>query len=696
MTANLDMQPEFLFVQIAKGKGTPPCFGDWENLYGAKIDSIVENQNATPSEVIFWFPEERWNADTDILKGDKIRIITEDKYIFEGFVTRISRQFSGGNEQGGKYERLAYSCLDYRWLLAVSRICYGQIGRSQDDFSDEDLLSPMADYYTFFSGRRCVFNAEGKPNKSPDELEVTSGMSPFSVPIFGYDGNNDDWWLAGDMIKYILAPLNKDIPDEFYNYMSIDINNIEGLDHPDWQSYIGAVSIEGLNASTALQLICKHIGWAYRLDISSGVPKFVFFKPGSSANTQHELFAPAPSVTKETASDSQIKQAIEDNRKLVWSAQFDEDIANAVNKPMYYGSRQRVEFTAELVPGWLDSDLSPDVNNLFFTEAELAEESNPNQYTFYRYYHAAGSNYRPDVGRIWVLNESGYYTGGDYDRGYPFDWGLVFPQELAYKESGYRRYGPFARALLPCLTMNKFTRDSVGIKVEFSFDNGISWHILPVTINSLSDRCGIIIADPNLAEIKPKGDLKIETLGSDSELENEELNYWTSLCADKLDGNSFKLGEWSTLVRVTASVELDQRIGGQIDPLNSGSPFSQSDVFDYSGDFFQNERDKSSSFTTGDLPVDQRDDSKKFKAYLEKLRDTLQDGSVSGQFTFPRLWLNDFKIGDSISKIDGRNFNLKTRIGDSTMAPEIVQIIHLIQKQQTKLITRDLRFSEKR
>jgi hypothetical protein len=243
--------------------------------------------------------------------------------------------------------------------------------------------------------------------------------------------------------------------------------------------------------------------------------------------------------------------------------------------------------------------------------------------------------------------------------------------------------------------MNKFTRDSVGIKVEFSFNNGISWHILPVTINSLSDRCGIIIADPNLAEIKPKGELTITRMPQ-SAIEDEELNYWTSLCADKLDGNSFKLGEWSTLVRVTASVELDQRIGGQIDPLNSGSPFSQSDVFDYSGDFFQNERDESSSFTTGDLPVDQRDDSKKFKAYLEKLRDTLQDGSVSGQFTFPRLWLNDFTIGDSISKIDGRNFTMKTRIGDSTMAPEIVQIIHLPQKQQTRLITRDLRYSEKR
>ena len=691
MTANLDIEPEVLYVQISFALGSPPNFSGWVDMFDAKIESIVENMNATPSEATFWFPDARWNDDAGILTGDKVRILSavSGAVVFEGFVTKELRQFSGGNEQGGKYERLAYSCLDYRWLLSVSTKIYGQFSRSKDDYSDAAMTNPLDNAQTGYSGRRCVFNAEGHPNKSFDDLQ----RDGVGYPIFGFNIETDDYWYAGDMLKYILSPLCILVNV----YMPIDINNIEGLDHEDWNQYIGTISVEGLSVAAAMQAICKHIGWAYRIDLSDGVPKLVLFKPGSG--TQHQLFAPAPSELKESASDSQIKQAVAADKKLLWSAQFDMDIENVNNWLIYLGSKQRVEFTAELVPGWLDSDLVPDESNsfanLFFTEAELAEMTTPNAHTFYRYYHSSGSLFKGDVGRIWVLNETGKYTGGDYDRGYPFDWGTVFPAKMGFDQSGNALYGPFARQLLPCLTANKYTRDSVGIKVEFSFDSGQTWHILPVGINSLSDRCGIIIVDPNLAEIKPKGELTITTPFGDSELEDEELNYWTSLCADKLDGNSFKLGEWNTRVRVTASVELDQRIYGTIQPLNSGSPFYQIDVFDCSGEFFHDARDDSSTFKTSDLPVYERDDSKKFKAYLEKLRDTLQDRSVSGQFTFGQLWF-DFKIGDSIAKIDGRNFNLKTRIGSNTMAPEIVQIIHLPQKQQTKLITRDLRYSEKK
>jgi len=200
-----------------------------------------------------------------------------------------------------------------------------------------------------------------------------------------------------------------------------------------------------------------------------------------------------------------------------------------------------------------------------------------------------------------------------------------------------------------------------------------------------------LITEPNLAEIKPKGELTI----SSGTLAGVDLNYWSSLCADKIEGRDWKAGEWNTRIRITASVELDQRLDGNAARLYSKSPFNQSAVYDFSGEYFHNERDLSSSFTTGDLPVDERDDSRTFKAYLEKIRQTQQDSSISGQFVLDKLWF-DFNLGDSITGIDGRGYVLKTQIGDETMAPEIVQIIYLVQKQQTKLITRDLRFSEKR
>jgi len=58
--------------------------------------------------------------------------------------------------------------------------------------------------------------------------------------------------------------------------------------------------------------------------------------------------------------------------------------------------------------------------------------------------------------------------------------------------------------------------------------------------------------------------------------------------------------------------------------------------------------------------------------------------------------LNDrsFKDGDCIEKIAGRDYNLTFNLGAGNTRPEIIQIIYLPDKQMTKLITRDLRFTE--
>ena len=76
MTRNLDIEPEVLYVQISFALGQPPNFSGWVDMFDAKIESIVENINAAPSEATFWFPDARWNDDFDILKGDKVKILS--------------------------------------------------------------------------------------------------------------------------------------------------------------------------------------------------------------------------------------------------------------------------------------------------------------------------------------------------------------------------------------------------------------------------------------------------------------------------------------------------------------------------------------------------------------------------------------------------------------------------------------------
>jgi predicted enzyme related to lactoylglutathione lyase len=735
---SIDRFAQSLFIQYKKGVGSPPQYGtEWQELYDAKIESITDNINATPSELVFWMPTKRWHDETVLGFGDKVRVtylpepqpdpdtgITPSgsipKVLFIGFITKIPRQFSGGNQSGGKYERLAFVALDSRWLLNVLSPCYGQIGRSQDDYTNfgkytgEDTQTPIVGSFADFSGRRCVFNPKSgkstKPNCDKEDIVFEDGTS---MPCFtNPDNTKAAPWTAYKMVRYILGR----ITNMAFDYFLIpDPAALPGMptaeqlkdNKSDWNRVLNNISIEGLNTATALQFICKQIGWSFRIDYDTDEPQIVFFKAGSAGDGPRfvppageeesrpvtllqTLFAPAP-LDSEVGDDAKnIKKAVEAGKIPLWAAQFEPDITNVINAPIYFGSPHRVEFTAELVPAWLDSDLIPDIENLFFEESELSGLENLNQYSFFKYYHARGSQFKRDVGRIWALNESGRYSATPYDRGLPFDLVAVIPPIMSIGEDGRRLFGPFDRELLPCLTKEKLTDNSVGIVVEFSFDGGTTWQKVPAAIISLDGQYGIYITEMNLAEIKPLTDEYI--VGG--VLNGTDLNYWTSICNDKLTERVFKEAQWKTRVRITASIQLDQRLGGNLAPTNSGSPFPQTDIWDKSGDYHNFSRDVTSIFSASNLPAEVRDDYNEFTKNIKQLRDTMQDTSVSGQFTLERLWLGDIRLGDCVTKIEGREFVMRTDVGEQISYPEIVQIIYLPQKQKMKLITRDLKFSE--
>jgi len=432
---------------------------------------------------------------------------------------------------------------------------------------------------------------------------------------------------------------------------------------------------------------------------------------------------------------------------MLWSMTLAEDIAAVVNNPWGAGAPHRFELTAELAPGWIDDDLDPDTSDdythLFYTEAQIQEMTDPDAEVFYNLYHPRGSGFLRDVGRKWVLNETGRYSvapqwaagknyrAGDmvyrlgstyrctvshastgntappdnrfwvsashYDRGTPFDFSSYVPKQYSLNSNGKRAFAPFPRQLLPCLTVARDSEHSAGILVEFSFDGGTTWQVIPASISSLKDECGIYIAEPNLAEMVDENNGTI----SSGLLSGGELNYWTRLCADKLDELSFKDEEWKTRVRVTASVQLDQRLARQADLTTaSGSPFRQTRVYDFSQQYHLAERTSSSRYAAGSLASMDADDTDWFDKHLNAIRQANQDMSISGQFTLERLWLGDgsgspdFKMGDCIEQITGREYNLSTTFGGAVVYPEIIKIIYMPDRQQMKLITRDLRFAE--
>lgn len=698
----LSRQAQFLVVEIARGFGEPPYHGEWQPLYNAKVESIIENMNATPSEATFYLPGTRWDADVDIHFGDKIKItyyaldsegLSKENILFVGFVTRRLQQFSGGTAQGGKYERLGFHCLDIRWLLSTLPI-YGQIGIGAGD--EDDAGFPIEGKFTHFTGRRCVFNPDGLPNRFSSGITYEAKNQPCFLnpdPLDEYS----IFWNWEDMARYILGPVVLQTAAE---YIDLDAEEIfEAIpmtpDRADWIKIPKNISIEGLNPISALQLICKRIGWAFSLSYTKDskqteYAQIVLFKPGKS-ETKHKLYSPPahePGGDMNPAAD-----AVAAGKIIVAAAQFEEDISNVVNTPYMLAAPKRVEFTAELVPAWLDSDLVPDTSddnaNLFITESDLQTIENPSQYSFFRNYHLESSAVKRDVGRIWSLNETGKYSlNTTYNRGEPFDLSTILPADYAYDENGKKAYGYYDHALLPCLSM--ILQNSINPLVEFSFDAGVTWHRIACAIVPMEKECGIQILEHNLSEIKPKN---IETITS-GDLEGIELNYFTSLAKDKLAGGEFNT--WQTRVRVTASIQLEQRLHTQLLPSGSGSPFYQADVIDVSNNFFKQARHTSSQFSAANMPANERDDYEEFSEYIDKLRKTLQDTAISGRIVLDRLWLGTFNIGDSIEGIEGRDYSFKTSLGSQELYPEIVQIVYLVQKQKMQIITRDLRFSENR
>ena len=151
----------------------------------------------------------------------------------------------------------------------------------------------------------------------------------------------------------------------------------------------------------------------------------------------------------------------------------------------------------------------------------------------------------------------------------------------------------------------------------------------------------------------------------------------------------FKNGECRTRVRVTASVQMDQRLRKQEPPsAASGSPFNHSRLYDFSERYGLVKRASTSKFTGGILGAAEQDDSEWFGSHLADVRPACEDASISGKFTLERLWLGDgsgmpdFMPGDGIEYITGREFSLAATLNGEPVYPEIVKVIYLPDRQQ--------------
>jgi len=706
----LSRTAQMLIVEARRCVGSPPAYEpDWQPVWSARVERMVIAAGAKSSTAVITFPDIRWDANCGLQWSDMVRIRSNEfppparAVIFCGFITSVKRAFAGGDEKSGAFERNSLLVADHRWLLAASSVLYGQLARSPDDyyFFGQPTQSPRWGRYTHLTGRRLIFNESGRPNRDADSLAVldAAGGVMCRMGVFA-DPAVAEHWTARQMLVYVLSP----IFNAAYDYFPLaDPSALLGLEHPDFDKVLNHILVGGLNVMEAVETICRPLGWSFREEYyADGGISLVFYKCGeASAYSRseaeriivHRLYAPAAGET--------IDAAVAGGEKMLWSAEFDEDIRQVVNAPVALGAPDRFEFTAQLVPAWSDADFAPDTSednaNLFFTDAELQEITDKNSKDYYKYYHIAGSSLLREVCRKWSLNETGRYSASPYGRGLPFDFTTVIPYRYILSSSGRRLFGPFTRYLLDCLTQDINSANTVGVKVEFSLDGGASWQVMCGAVPVLSKEAGIYIAEPNLALMVDESEATIEG----GALDGVQLNYFTSLADDKVNGRSFVAGEWRTRVRVTASVQLDMRLVRRSAPgWSSGSPFWQARIYDFSERYGICDRTASSVFENTGIPAYQYNTGGLMASHLDAIRRANEDMSISGVFTLDRLWLGDgagypaFAVGDCIEQVAGRAYGLTAAFGTEILHPEIIQIVYLPNQQRQQLITRDLRFAD--
>lgn len=709
----------------ATGSGDTLRWGSWQTCWQACVDHVALNAGARPNEAMIYFPELRWHDTPPLKTGDMVRVRTDQvaasqrSTLFMGFVTRRSRSFHGSSGSdpagGGSHERNFVLARDHRWLLAQSSHLYGQIGRGEDDYDgyDTDSPTPKAGAFTRFEGRRCVFNPASTKNRDAVLLtRIVAGQS-VAIPIFRDIGKDDDagraWWTARQMIEYILSPLN----NQAYGVLPItQPANLVGLSHSDWNKILYGVAVEGLNLVEAVAFVASQLGWSFREDYFYGSPQVTFYKVGSASGyyargaspvISHELYAP-----KVGEVISAVVRA--SGPKLLAHLDIDEDVDGLVNEPWGLGAPHEFEITAPLVPAWKDADLPAghiDTARPFWTEEQCISNSAAVASDFHRYYHARGAAFRHNVARKFALNEAGDYSGGAYDRGRPFDFKTVLPERFQRTPEGRLAWGRFKRRFIDPLTLDALSLSRAPVRLEFSFDSGATWHVLPCAFRVLSDEAAIRLEEPNLSSI---ADDATETVGGTGALKDKPRNFWTMLCDDRLEGRVFKTGGWKTRVRITATVRMDQRLAYCLPPgPANGSPFLQSRIYDMSDRYAVRKRTDSSAYRATISRAWQQDNSAlaeggdgRIVDHLAAIQEANQDLSISGRFILDRLWCGDgtglcnFACGDGIARIAGRGVAFSTDLASSGIRPEVIQVAYDVLRQQTVLLTRDMRFAEVR
>ena len=229
------------------------------------------------------------------------------------------------------------------------------------------------------------------------------------------------------------------------------------------------------------------------------------------------------------------------------------------------------------------------------------------------------------------------------------------------------------RPLLPCFSADSDKR-SLGLVVEFSFDEGSNWYVIPeARIINLADDTGVYLDSDDLTELRLPG------------ADQDDKHWWEAIVR----------GE--SRLRVTAVIEGDKPIMPNLDAGRyfPASSTATSKVFNVAHKFHSNRRDGGNSVLAASAPgetIETGDDLEALQSTAETLLDILSARQNSLSATIPYL-TTDYQVLDSVLRITGLGMTFHSHgAGRVDRRTDIVAIEYT--EGMTRLIFEDPRMLE--
>jgi hypothetical protein len=635
------------------------------------------------------------------------RIVFHGYADFPQYAKRSSMQ---GSQQGGSIvvksvmERLAKR----QWAQIDGR--YVRTSASQDSWRSayaanaSAKTSPLGtDDDVAKVSRPCTFNARGEANRAPAPIMVTWNGKPQRLYVFTDDDDRDaePWTWAqalrylaffhglGDLIDYtnIFEQTSDYIDTGRASRPLVGVYEDAGYDGgPETESQLLKFALldtphdacfDGENVVDAFTALAAATAthWRIQTGNSSSEPSL----PQNSLIVWARGGGPRREVAEDwAATDRETKTVAEITQDLnVNQYQIGADYGDIVTNVIGHGDVRRYEITTELVPGWkpdANVDVPADVDAAVDASTAHGENLDPDD-TWCQKYHTSGAlfhNYA-DVGRRWVLNETGRYLASLYARSSGHFASSAYtpwePSSCSITDTRIAddmstdtvavasgEWSRLPRPLKECFSADSSGR-SYGVVVEASFDGGINWERIACKV--LSTEAGVYIEADDLSRMK--------TVYEDG------TTWWEALCND------------NARVRVTGVIEGDATISANIE-ADWSLPITHkaARLFKWADKIKSNRRSGGNSqFAPGAAKAapgqttDARDDLEVLRDWVWTLLDVLTARQVPASFQVPWLEFTRYWVGDCITHLRGHSLSLEgAPSGGLRRPPDIVSLIY--------------------